>query len=134
MHTGAALPIKRTFEPTLAVLADVYSAARKLWPASTERAASAVTLMLDQLKAASLGGISSAYGEGDCWLVVKHGELSGAVERHPLANLQALLAEKEAALLPFWRDALRLQQPTIKGRRQAQFASPSKGAKPPVVV
>eukprot|EP00966_Prymnesium_polylepis_P318221 7350438-Prymnesium_polylepis.3 len=68
--------------------------------------------MLEQLKAAPLSGIASAYAEGDCWLLVKNSGHAGTVERHPMRQLQTLLQQKEVALLPVWREACRVWQPS----------------------
>ena len=92
----------------LAVLADVYRAARRLWPMSAAHASSSVTLMLEQLKAPRLDDVSSAYGSGDCWLLARTTAESGTVERHPLADLQSLMTEREVSLLPYWRAACSL--------------------------
>ena len=98
----------------LAVLADVYRAARQLWPSSQAQAGTGVTLMLEQLKAAALGAISSAYADGECWVLVRTGELSASVERHPMSRLASLLTRSEegaaAVLLPLWRSACRAVQ------------------------
>ena len=92
----------------LSVLACVYRAARQLWAVSSDQKSSSVTLMLDQLKAASLEDILSTYADGECWLLVRSSAKEGTVERHPLASLQTLLTEQKAVLLPLWRGAVQL--------------------------
>ena len=101
----------------LLILAEVYRAARALFPCSPTdeaRAHGSVTVHIGQLKAA-IGAreIVDAAAHGDGWLMVKKGETEAVVERRAFTELVAprdqLASGGEAVLLEVWPSAVPLE-------------------------
>ena len=70
----------------LRMLAEVYRAARRLWPrrAAPEHAGRTVTLHIGEMKSVRTSAIREAYGQGDAWLLKRVSEQEAVVSRQPL--------------------------------------------------
>jgi len=88
--------------PALALLAEIYRRARKLWPLE-EGGSGTVTVRIDQIKELSLQEIQSVYSAGDSWLLSRRNDKEAVVERHPLDYMGELLKQGYATVvLKFW--------------------------------
>jgi len=97
----------------LYALAEVYRAARALYPLSNDpsECGRTVTVRIDQLKASTdAAAAAAACASGHCWMMVRKSAQEAQVECHPLTALQALDAV-DYRLLRLWNDALPPAQP-----------------------
>eukprot|EP00425_Heterocapsa_triquetra_P035343 CAMPEP_0195120010 /NCGR_PEP_ID=MMETSP0448-20130528/120835_1 /TAXON_ID=66468 /ORGANISM="Heterocapsa triquestra, Strain CCMP 448" /LENGTH=864 /DNA_ID=CAMNT_0040157399 /DNA_START=179 /DNA_END=2771 /DNA_ORIENTATION=- len=67
----------------LRVLAEVYRAARALWPESQDGAGSWVTIRVDAIKAMSVADIRGAVADGSRWVMLRKNQNEGFIERMP---------------------------------------------------
>ncbi|KAL3903448.1 MAG: hypothetical protein SGPRY_011671, partial [Prymnesium sp.] len=79
--------------PALALLAEIYRCARKLWPLEEDMSGT-VTVRIDQVKELTLQEIQSVYGSGDSWLLSRRNDKEAVVERHPLDYMGELLQQE----------------------------------------
>lgn len=90
----------------LHTLAEVFRAARVLWPFADgdEGAASeTVTVMIDELKPCGSNEILDEFGHGRAWVLVRSSAKEATVRRKPLAELPELLGSGKCELLRLWR-------------------------------
>ena len=73
----------------LRMLAEVYRAARCLWPRSDDAAASActVTVHIAEMKNLRTGAIQDVFGQGDVWLLKRVSDKEAVVTRAPLEEM-----------------------------------------------
>jgi len=88
----------------LGILAEVYRAARQLFPLQPEAEGSSVTIFIDQLKAHKTAEkISAVHATGRCWLLVQKASGEAMAEETWLSELPRLIAPpSRAVLLPLW--------------------------------
>ena len=90
----------------LHALAEVYRAARTLWPLEDGGAASNVTVMIDELKGcATRAEVLGAYSAGFAWVLVQSSATEASVRKRPLSELPELLGGGKCVLLPLWAAA-----------------------------
>ena len=83
----------------------MYRRSRELWPlAPTEGSHHSVTIRIDQLRELKPSAIYSAYSQGETWLLCRHNDQEGVVERHPLTYMQELVLKgTRVSVLKLWR-------------------------------
>lgn len=103
----------------LTTLAEVYRAARVLWPlrkwggdeatsasgdgGMDNGSAATVTVMIDELKSCGSAELLASYAEGMAWVLVKNSTNEASVRRKPLRELPTLLSVKgQCELLRLW--------------------------------
>jgi len=88
----------------LRILAEVYRRARDLWPLRpTVGNAHSVTIRVDQLKELKLSAITSAYKEGQSWIICRKNDTEGVVEKHEVSAVAELGAKGvPTAILKLW--------------------------------
>ena len=90
----------------LAILAEVYRAARSLYPLSEASAATHVTVRVDQLKELSVAKITSLFATGECWVLLRQSDRDAVVERRPLDQIWGASDKEQTELLRVWDGAL----------------------------
>jgi len=106
----------------LVTLAEVYRAARALWPLVEGAESETVTIMVDELRACNDVEVKQAYLEGQAWLLERTTTTTGSVRRKPLAELPALLGGGSCELLRLWSLAKSENRPFPPGGKQLQLA------------
>jgi hypothetical protein len=76
----------------LQVLAEVYRAARELWPLKVAQVGTSVTVRIDTIKALSTADILDAMKHGKVWVMVKHNELEAFVEHSSTSKLNKFIS------------------------------------------
>lgn len=82
----------------LSVLAEVYRAARHIWPASRGEASRSVTVRIDAIKACSNDELQTAAKKGRTWVLVKKNNTEGMIESVTESELNSLPAQGVKAL------------------------------------
>mmetsp|Transcript_68025 Transcript_68025/g.106354 ORF Transcript_68025/g.106354 Transcript_68025/m.106354 type:complete len:951 (+) Transcript_68025:74-2926(+) len=80
----------------LSVLAEVYRAARELWPLKLAQVAQCVTVRIDTIKGLSTSDIFETMKGGNAWVMVKHNEVEAFVEHSSTAKLNKFIAKGQA--------------------------------------
>uniref|UniRef100_A0A7S4Q5X9 Uncharacterized protein n=1 Tax=Alexandrium monilatum TaxID=311494 RepID=A0A7S4Q5X9_9DINO len=83
---GSDSPVQR-----LAVLAEVYRAARAVWPPCVAKVASSVIVRIDTIKNLSLSAMLEVASKGDVWILVKHNENEAFIERSSKRKLNKFI-------------------------------------------
>jgi len=96
----------------LHALAEVYRAARLLWPleskdASGQAASQTVTVMIDELKSSATAEVLGQYSAGKVWVLLRSNAKEAEVRRKPVDELAPLLAGGNCVLLRLWQGAVR---------------------------
>ena len=106
----------------LQILAEVYAAARTMFPTVAGAAGHHATVLVDQLKALkTVGAILKVYEKGTCWVLMRTGSSEAAVEAHPLPTLGEILRATAdhggpaAIVLPLWSAAPLLSSQRVPG-------------------
>ena len=106
----------------LQILAEVYAAARTMFPTVAGAAGHHATVLVDQLKALkTVGAILKVYEKGTCWVLMRTGSSEAAVEAHPLPALGEILRATAdhggpaAIVLPLWSAAPLLSSQRVPG-------------------
>ena len=91
----------------LLALAELYAAARSLWPLRADLAGVTVTVRVDQIQHVRASRIAEVYSEGKCWSLVRVGEIEAAVEQRPISELASRAGKAPAgsnprAVLQMW--------------------------------
>jgi len=91
----------------LVALSEVYRAARRFWPRSSEKEAEGVTVYVDELKScASVDDMLAVYSDGCCWVLVRENDSSAIVRRCQIEKLPVQLAKKDCEILRLWSTAV----------------------------
>jgi hypothetical protein len=87
----------------LLVLADVYRAARALYPleSSAEAEARTVTVHVGAIKGQSAAALASVHAKGGCWRVVRKSATDAIVEQVDLSSLSRQLSSSDSTPPPF---------------------------------
>jgi hypothetical protein len=80
----------------LSVLAEVYRAARSLWPPNVAQVGTTVTVRIDTIKMLSTADIVDAMKHGKVWVMVKHNELEAFIEHSSTAKLNKFISNGQA--------------------------------------
>lgn len=80
----------------LIVLAEVYRAARSLWPLKVAQVGTTVTVRIDTIKTLSTSDILDAMKHGKVWVMVKHNELEAFVEHSSTTKLNKFISNGQA--------------------------------------
>ncbi len=92
----------------LLVLADIYRAARKLWPLETtaEAQGRSVIIHIGAIKGLSSYKLTNAHARGHCWRLVQKGANDAIVEMTPLVELpqQGRPGQPKCEVLPLWAE------------------------------
>jgi hypothetical protein len=80
----------------LSVLAEVYRAARSLWPLTIAQVGTTVTVRIDTIKSLSTADILDAMKHGKVWVMVKHNELEAFVEHSSTTKLNKFISNGQA--------------------------------------
>eukprot|EP00326_Haptolina_ericina_P043239 CAMPEP_0181257476 /NCGR_PEP_ID=MMETSP1096-20121128/50265_1 /TAXON_ID=156174 ORGANISM="Chrysochromulina ericina, Strain CCMP281" /NCGR_SAMPLE_ID=MMETSP1096 /ASSEMBLY_ACC=CAM_ASM_000453 /LENGTH=613 /DNA_ID=CAMNT_0023355797 /DNA_START=93 /DNA_END=1934 /DNA_ORIENTATION=- len=119
-------------ENALALLAEVYRRARRLWPLDPN-ANTTVTVRIDQIKELTLQEIQAVYAVGDSWLLSRRNDLEAVVERHPLDYMGELLKQGyDTTVLKFY-DSSKKAYGSMNRATSANRTPPSDSASPPGV-
>lgn len=114
----------------LRCLAEVYRAARELWPLSSGDASKCVTLRVDRLKAVETAKIVQMYEAGQVWLLKRASDKEGVIELMSLHELSNMIFGKAGSLQ---RQVLKLwelkDQETLDAAEAAQLLSEQQGGK-----
>lgn len=78
----------------LRCLAEVYRAARELWPLSSGDASKCVTLRVDRLKAVETAKIVQMYEAGQVWFLKRASDKEGVIELMSLHELPSMIFGK----------------------------------------
>ena len=89
----------------LYALAEVYRAARALWPTDEAMSGRCVTVHIGQIKDKGPRELADVYAEGQCWVLERKGAHDAVAELRSLLDVPALLASGAAVLLPLWARA-----------------------------
>ena len=115
----------------LRCLAEVYRAARELWPLSSGDASKCVTLRVDRLKAVETAKIVQMYEAGQVWFLKRASDKEGVIELMSLHELPSMIFGK-AGQAP--RQVLKLwelkDQETLHAAEAAQLLLGQQGEKP----
>jgi len=97
---------ERSAGAALCFLAEVFRAARLLWPACLSDSGRSVTLLVGQLKELTPYAIAEGHSHGSCWVLVRQTRSSGVVEKWQISELIALDPARRQCiqLLRFWND------------------------------
>jgi hypothetical protein len=80
----------------LTVLAEVYRAARALWPLKLAQVGTSVIVRIDTIKSLSTAEILDAMKNGKVWVMVKHNELEAFVEESSTTKLNKFISKGQA--------------------------------------
>mmetsp|Transcript_92809 Transcript_92809/g.267996 ORF Transcript_92809/g.267996 Transcript_92809/m.267996 type:complete len:1023 (+) Transcript_92809:123-3191(+) len=80
----------------LGVLAEIFRAAREMWPACIAKVSTNVTIRIDMLKALSVPSILEFAQKGDLWVLMKHNDLEAFVERSSKKKLNRMISGGQA--------------------------------------
>jgi len=80
----------------LSALAEVYRCARAVWPLSVAKVAATVIIRVDTIKGLSAAQMMEVTQKGEAWLLVKHNESEGFIERSSQRKLNKLIASGQS--------------------------------------
>jgi len=91
----------------LHTIAEIYRAARKLWPLTHKASGDTVTVMVDEIKSCGTRDLHDAYTDGYAWLLVRSGKSSANVRKTPIGELPAQMSTGTCEILRLWRNVER---------------------------
>ena len=102
----------------LRCLAEVYRAARELWPLSSGDATKCVTLRVDRLKAVETAKIVQMYEAGQVWFLKRASDKEGVIELISLHELPSMMGkagegQRPRQVLKLWE----LEEPHFLGQQ-----------------
>jgi len=80
----------------LSMLAEVYRAARELWPLEHKHSGKTVIVRIDTIKGLTSEEISNGQKAGKVWVLVKHNDLESFIELSSTSKLNKFIANRQA--------------------------------------